>query len=39
MDDIYKRIEEYNPKQKREMLIVFDDMIPNLLNNKKSNSN
>ena len=39
MDDIYKRIEEYNPKQKREMLIVFDDMIPNILNNKKSNSN
>ena len=39
MDNIYKKIEEYNPKQKREMLIVFDDMIPNILSNKKSNTN
>ena len=38
MDNIYKKIEEYNPKQKREMLIVFDDMIPNILSNKKSNT-
>ena len=39
MDNIYKKIEEYNPKQKRKMLIVFDDMIPNILSNKKSNTN
>ena len=34
MDDIYKNIKEYNPK-KREILIVFDDMITDMLNNKK----
>ena len=36
MDDIYKNIKEYNPK-KREILIVFDDMIADMLNNKKIN--
>ena len=34
MDDIYKNIEEYNPKKKRKMLIVFDDMITDLLSKK-----
>ena len=29
MDDIYKRIEEYNPNKKRIILIVFDDMLSN----------
>ena len=24
-DDIYKEIEEYNPNEKRKILIVFDD--------------
>ena len=37
MDDIYKDIEEYNPNKKRKMLIVFDDMIADMLNNKKLN--
>ena len=37
MDDIYKNIEEYNPNKKRKMLIVFDDMIANMLSNKKPN--
>ena len=33
MDDIYKNIEEYNPN--KNAFIVFDDMIANMLNNKK----
>ena len=38
MDDIYKNIEEYNPNKKCKILIVFDDMIADMLNNKKLNS-
>ena len=34
MDDIYKNIEEYNPNKKRKRLIVFDDMIADMLSNK-----
>ena len=37
MNDIYKNIEEYNPTKKRKILIVFDDMIADTLNNKKPN--
>ena len=37
-DDTYKNIEEYNPNKKREILIIFDDMITDMLNNKKINS-
>ena len=37
MDDIYKNIEEFNPKKKRKILIVFDDMITDMLSNKKLN--
>ena len=37
MNDIYKNIEEYNPNKKRKMLIVFDDMIADMLSNKKRN--
>ena len=37
MDDIYKNIEECNPNMKRKILIVFDDMIPDMLSNKKHN--
>ena len=36
MDDIYKNTEEYNPK-KGKILIVFDDMIADMVNNKKLN--
>ena len=36
MDDIYKNIEEYNPKKERKILIVFDDMIADILSNKKN---
>ena len=35
MDDIYKIIEEYNPNKKRKILILFDDMIGDMLSNKK----
>ena len=31
MDDIYKNIEEYNPNKKQKTLIVFDDMIVDML--------
>ena len=34
MDDIYRNIEEYKPSKKREILIVFDNMIANLLSDK-----
>ena len=37
MDNIYKNIEEYNPNMKRKILIVFDDMIADMLSNKKFN--
>ena len=37
MDDIYKNIEECNPNKKRKKLVVFDDMIADMLNNKKLN--
>ena len=36
MDDIYKNIEEYNPNKKRKILILFDDMIADMLSNKKT---
>ena len=31
MDDIYKNIEECNPNKKHKKLIVFNDMIANML--------
>ena len=31
LDDIYKNIEEYKPKEKHKTLIIFDDMIADLL--------
>ena len=37
MDDIYKNIEEYNPNKKRKMLIVFGDVITDMLSNAKNN--
>ena len=37
MDDIYKNIEEYNQNKKRKILIVFDDMIADMVSNKKLN--
>ena len=37
MADIYKNIKEYNPNKERKILIIFDDMIAEMLNNKKLN--
>ena len=37
MDDIYKNIEECNPNKKQKILIVFDDLIADMLSNKKVN--
>ena len=34
MDDIYKNVEEYNPNKKLKILIVFDDLIADMLSNK-----
>ena len=38
MQDVYKNIEEYNADKERKILIVFDDLIADLVNNKKLNS-
>ena len=38
IQDIYKNIEDYNPRKNRKVLIVFDDMIADMINNKKLNS-
>ena len=35
MQDIYKNIEEYNLGKKCQVLIVFEDMIADMINNKK----
>ena len=35
MNDIYKNIEEHSLNRKRKILIVFDDMIDDILSNKK----
>ena len=37
MQDVYKNIEDYNPGEKRKIIIVFDDMIADMINNKKLN--
>ena len=38
MQDVFKNIEECNIGKERQILIVFDDMIADLINNKKLNS-
>ena len=35
MDDVYENIHNYNPSRKRKVLIVFDDMIADIMTNKK----
>ena len=37
MQDQYKNIEEYNPRKIRELLIVFDDMIADMISNERLN--
>ena len=37
MQDVYEYIEEYNSWKKSKVLIVFDDMIADMIANKKLN--
>ena len=38
MNHVYENIDNYNPKRKRKILIVFDDMIADIMTNKKFQS-
>ena len=38
MQDVYRSIDEYNPGKKGKILIVFYDLIADMINNKKLNS-
>ena len=38
MHDVYKNIDNYNPDRENKILTVFDDMIADMVNNKKLNS-
>ena len=35
MDDFYNNINDYNPNRKIKVLIVFDDMVVDIMSNKK----
>ena len=37
MQDVYKNIEDYNPIKKPKVLIIFDDMIADMVNNNMLN--
>ena len=38
MHDVYKNIDNYNPDKENKILIVFDDMIADMIKNKELNS-
>ena len=38
MHDVYKNTNYYNPDKENKILIVFDDMIADMIQNKKLNS-
>ena len=38
MDDVYKNIDDYNPEKENKILIVSDNMIADMIHNKKLNS-
>ena len=38
MNDIYENIDNYNPNRRRKILIIFDDMIADVMANKKFQS-
>ena len=38
MQNYYKNIEDYSRDKKRKVLLVFDDVIADIINNKKLNS-
>ena len=35
MDGVYENISDYNPIRKRKKIIVFDDMIADIMTNKR----
>ena len=35
IDDVYENIHDYNPSRKRKIMIIFDDMIADIMTNKK----
>ena len=35
VDDVYENIDDYNPNREKKNLIVFDDMIADIMSNKK----
>ena len=39
MDDINENIEEYNPNKECKILIVFGDMVADMLSNEKNSTN
>ena len=38
MNDVYENIDNYNPNRKRKVLIIFDDMIADIMTNKRFQS-
>ena len=38
IDSVYENLEDYNPRKKKSVLIVFDDMIADMKSNKKIKS-
>ena len=36
MDDVYENIDDYNPRRKKKVLIVFDDMIAYIVSKTKN---
>ena len=38
MRDVYKNTNDYNPNKENKILMVFDDLIADMINNKKLNS-
>ena len=38
IQDVYNNINDYSPDKENKILIVFDDMIADMINNKKLNS-
>ena len=39
MHDVYKNTNNYNPGKENKILIIFDDMIADMINNKKTKLN
>ena len=35
IDDVYNNIDNYNPKRRRKIFIVYDDMIQDIMTNKR----